>query len=617
MRKSLKVLLISVGVLIVLIGVVGITYAYLMVGKTQDQANTFYTNGCLNISLTSNSNSINLDNIYPITDIEGLDTTSYDFTIQNTCNTNANYQINLESINEQANSLNADYIKVSLSSDTVGNVISTLSNNTSISPTISNAYEAYNLYTGTLTANETKTYHLKLWIDYDATKEQAASKTYSSKINVVANPEIDVVDTLEAQFSLKGKTVTTSLSNNVTSATYCISDSNICTPNISANISNNSYSIELEEKESKQIVCTKLNSTSKVICSEPLIAKALASDVILAGKTISSSRSSSITGVLTGNESNDSKTIYTTEDDWGTSYFFAGLPNNNWVSFAGHYWRIIRINGDGSIRMIYSGTGSAQTSGTSTQITVDGTNTFRYNPTYEDNTYVGFMTGLENECESTTSCSGSSRTTSYSQATSNTYDSNIKDVLNAWYQSNLASDADKISTEAGFCNDRKVYTGSSWSGYGTLGYGTNKTTYEPTSRFMQWSSGSSSWKSTQNPTLKCSQSNDLFTASSSSEGNKKLTNPIGLITSDEVVFAGGFGGTINSNYYLNTGQYYWTMSPYSFLGSGAHVFLVGSSGSLGSAWVHDAWGVRPVINLKADVRLTGDGTSSNPYVVSS
>lgn len=153
-----KGIIILVGVLIVAIGVViGITFAYFSTGGVQDTANTF-NSGCLNISLISNSNSINLTNTYPITDVEGLDSTSYDFTITNTCDTSSNYQINLESINEQANTLSSDYIKVSLSSDTVDQVVSTLSTNTNLTPTIEGAYESYNLYTGTLDASESKTY---------------------------------------------------------------------------------------------------------------------------------------------------------------------------------------------------------------------------------------------------------------------------------------------------------------------------------------------------------------------------------------------------------------------------------------------------------------------------
>ena len=107
----------------------------------------------------------------------------------------------------------------------------------------------------------------------------------------------------------------------------------------------------------------------------------------------------------------------------------------------------------------------------------------------------------------------------------------------------------------------------------------------------------------------------MFTVSGSSKGNHKLTYPIGLITSDEVVLAGGFGGSSNNSYYLYTGQYYWTMSPAVYNGY-AIVFRVFSDGSLSSGnGVDIANGVRPVINLKADVSFTGEGTASNPYEV--
>src|SRR5699024_3809121 len=102
MKKRIIILVVS---LIIIIGIiVGVSYAFFSTGGKQETANTF-TSGCLNISLTDASASISLSNIYPITDIEGLDTTSYDFTITNTCNTDANYEINLESLNQASNSL--------------------------------------------------------------------------------------------------------------------------------------------------------------------------------------------------------------------------------------------------------------------------------------------------------------------------------------------------------------------------------------------------------------------------------------------------------------------------------------------------------------------------------
>ena len=322
MKKSTKISLLVGGIAVVLIGVIGITYAFFSTGGTQETANTF-TSGCLNISLTDASASISLSNIYPVTDIEGLDTTSYDFTITNTCNTDANYEINLESLNQVANSLSADYIKVSLSSDTVGNVISILSDK-SVTPEIDNAYEAYNLYTGTLKASETKTYHLKLWLDYDATVEQAANKVYQSKINVVANPEIQVVDNLEATFELNDKTLTSNLTSNVTSATYCTTTSNICTPSTSASISNNSYTVELQENENKQMVCTRLNGTSKVICSNSLdIAKTtIATDLIESLYP-------------------DNQDILA-YDDYGNLRYIGADPNN-YVLFNDELWRIIGV----------------------------------------------------------------------------------------------------------------------------------------------------------------------------------------------------------------------------------------------------------------------------------
>ena len=315
-------------------------------------------------------------------------------------------------------------------------------------------------------------------------------------------------------------------------------------------------------------------------------------EYILADKTIDNSRSGAITGTLT---TNTTGTVYSVADDWGTSYVYAGAPTDNWVQFAGYYWRIIRINGDGSIRMIYAGT-STSTSGTDDQIQ-EGS----YNSKYNDNAYVGYMYG-------------STGASSYASTHANNTDSTIKGILDSWYKTNIVDKghSDKVSTEAGFCNDRKTQSGV-MSGYGTLGYGTNATTYAPLGRLMS----NGSWKSSQTPSLKCSQiANDMFTVSGSSKGNHKLTYPVGLITSDEVVLAGGLGGSNNTSYYLYTNQYYWTMSPYNFDSTGyAYVFLVNSNGTFGRDGVYNANGVRPVINLRADVTITGEGTASDPYVV--
>ena len=230
--------------------------------------------------------------------------------------------------------------------------------------------------------------------------------------------------------------------------------------------------------------------------------------------------------------------------------------------------------------MIYQGT-SANTTGTGTQLQ---TNVF--NSSYNRSEYVGYMY-----------TSG--------QQHGNTTDSPIKDVLDSWYSNNLASYADKISKEAGFCGDREMASGYSWSSQPSstiyyAGYG----------RLVQNSSS-------VNPTFKCSNSNDLYTTSSSSKGNKKLANPIGLITADEAVMAGASWSSGNSSYYLYNNANYWTMSPFNFSSNGyAYVFCVSSASRLSYASVDwTSGGVRPVINIASDVEITGSGTSSDPYIV--
>ena len=558
MNKSTKISLLIGGIAVILIGVIGITYAFFSTGGIQDTANTFQS-GCLNISLTSNSSSINLNNILPITDVEGLAGTSYDFTIENTCNTSTNYQVNLESLNEQANSLGADYIKVALSSDTNDNVISILSNNPSVTPEVEGAYEAYNLYTGTLNADETKTYHLRLWLDYDATVEQAANKVYLSKINVVANPETQVVDTLEAKFSIDNTIVTSILTSNVTSATYCVTENNICTPNTNATITNNNYTIELEESEEEQVVCTRLNGTSKVICSEPLTP--------VAGNTmteiIAGYNQSTRSNFNTAYTEETTKQVFTTTD-WTnqTTYYFAGNPIDNWVSFAGFYWRIIRVNGDGSTRLIYSGT---STSSTISDTMINKGTDYQFNSLADQNEYVGLKYEL-------------------GQQHGQSLESDMLKTLNSWFNNNISAYEQNIDNNIGFCSDRNVASGYYWSSTpNELMY------YDFVRRFS-------------NPKMLCN-ANDI------------LKIKIGLITADEVIFAGGKWSNSNTNYYLYNSYGYWTMTPYDYSDSHVALVIMGNGGFLTANSVAGSHGVRPVINLKANTLFTGTGTSANPYVV--
>ena len=120
--------------------------------------------------------------------------------------------------------------------------------------------------------------------------------------------------------------------------------------------------------------------------------------------------------------------------------------------------------------------------------------------------------------------------------------------------------------------------------------------------------------SNSSPSLTC-ETPDIYTTMDSSTGNKALTYPIGLISADEAMFVGIPWSGSNQNNYLYTGQSYWTMSPHRF-SSGAGVFYVYSGGGLKYTDVDYPLGVRPVINIRADVELTGSGTTNDPFKLS-
>ena len=312
------------------------------------------------------------------------------------------------------------------------------------------------------------------------------------------------------------------------------------------------------------------------------------------------------------------------EDDDGISYVFRGTVDNNWIKFGKDksnqdiWWRILRINGNGSLRLIYAGVGSNAPSTTDS-----GTNalTSAYNTEYNDNTYVGYYTAETNE----------KLTESYDIAHNGNTKSTVASKIDEWFvETNLDSLAQlkHIDENVGFCNDRTTATSNhGTSSYTNLGYGNNYTWYAQFDRVSQ--SNTSSYNTTeQNPTLKCTnKTRDLYTWKDHTKvGNQKLEYPVGLITIDEVIYAGGFASQSNSGYWLYTGSSYWTMTPDSFGGStndrNARVIAVSENSNLGLSYVYANRGVRPVINIKPDNVTLQDpsgnnkGTTSNPYIVS-
>ena len=248
------------------------------------------------------------------------------------------------------------------------------------------------------------------------------------------------------------------------------------------------------------------------------------------------------------------------------------------------YWRIIRTNYDGSVRLLYSGTSPDTTSG------YIGTSAF--NSANDDPMYVGYMYG-------TSGTLASNRT--------NENDSTIKTYIDNWYSNNLSSYTKYLSTEAVYCNDRKAPS-----------YNASSSLYYYVSTRLN----------AGNPTYDCEDSKDAFSGSNS---EAKLTYSIGLMTADEISYAGGvFRTSLTSPYawyYLNsagssiTGStYWWLLSPGSWDGvDGAVLWDVDGSdfpGRLDGNFAAYPISVRPAISIKGDALYSsGDGSPENPYEI--
>ena len=304
---------------------------------------------------------------------------------------------------------------------------------------------------------------------------------------------------------------------------------------------------------------------------------------------------------ITSNKNTTEALLASTEDDYGTSYYFRGAVKNNYVQFANKCWRIVRVNGDGSIKLVLHNDNTSSSSSpcaasnnstTAAFARYSGSSyTSTFNDNYNDNAYIGFMYGATGASD-------------YASAHANTNKSTILTNLETWYTNNLASYADKLADTI-WCNDKSTVSGG-------LGYGTNETDYAAYNRLA----------STKQPTLKCPNDNNggklsKFTVDDTTNGNGNLTYKIGLLTADEIAFSGSIAYTYNRSTYLqeNTGTtWWWSLSPGYFDGDYAFVWFV-NSGLLRNYGVYSDIGLRPAISLVSSTSVTGNGTSDNPYVV--
>ncbi len=283
--------------------------------------------------------------------------------------------------------------------------------------------------------------------------------------------------------------------------------------------------------------------------------------------------------------------MYAAEDTYGTSYYYRGTVDNNWVYFAGFYWRIVRVNGDGSVRLIYTGTVAPIESekvmmlGSKTAI-----NELFFNESQDLAEYVGYMYKIGDPHGLDVS-------------------STVKQHLEMWYQNNLTSYDNYISDNL-FCYDRELASSGYQNSDFTIKHASLSRLTASTTSFRSGGTG---------PVLTCSNKSDAFTVFNIDYGNGKLTYKIGLLTADEGVMAGMEPGETVDNNYLYTNRAYWLGTPFGFYTDSwdrAYMWEINSAGNIYNEFVtQHTTDVRPVISIKTNTLANGAGTWDNPYVI--
>jgi len=615
-NKKTKIAIISIVSLILV--TIGLTYAYWLVTKTQTNENVI-SSGCLDISLSNEENDITLTNQFPMSDEDGMRLVPYTFTVTNNCNTSVDYQVALEAIGEESASISSDALKVALNDK-----ITLLSKSKVLVPTISEAYSSYRIALGTLEGadenndKDSISYELRIWIDAEADIEEM-NKTFKSKISVtvgqgISNPikegtlAYDIVygyndpedietlsgtqysevidsetslsdyminldsyywgsdyifDEASGQFFLSGEVVKETMANCAKGTTEC-----------------GKYMIKKEEASSNS---TTVGSELYYVPSLEGIETESYNNFQLS--VIKHTASQMYVGDFSATKEGEAG-LYKASDNSGDSYYYRGDVENNYIKFgkisetskegyslseysysgfqyypdittcsgstctslAGEdmYWRIVRVNGNSTIRIIYAGT---------------------------------MINGEIKEVNRTESDLKYGSTDDYTQ-------SFIKDKINDWYNNRLIQYSNYLSDET-FCNETSVNTPVKQSyAYYRLSVGNN-------------------------PTLTCDKNYEL------SVSNSRLTYPIGLLTADEAVMA-GLNSTENGISYISSAGSFFTMTSGEYPNYATAIYTVGkklsADSSTTTAYSYMAE-LRPVINLKADVKFEGNGTIDTPYKI--
>ena len=593
-KKRMLILCIMLAVVLM---ITGVSYAVFTNYSSQTDANTLAAS-CMDLEFNG-QNEINLLNTYPISEGEALEQTPYTFTIKNKCDNYIEYYV-IASVISTTNKVDSKYVKVSLlgDNDLNGTAINTLESiSTPQSLSKYNITENYILKRGDgISKDESRTFNFRMWLDSNNkdiwTKEDIEGKDYQVKISVVGTVKTRPKDDLYVAALIDG----------VESSTFPTTDKYTASVECTRNGKKIDANESITWNGTKWLLSTAI-SDGNVRCNATFITKVPTfAETILAKNEVKVPITTPGAAISTADEA----LLASAEDDYGTSYYFRGAVTNNYVEFANKCWRIVRVSGDGSVKLILHNdnkTGvanpcdAANNSASAAFARYSGeTYKSAFNTNYNDNAYVGFKYGTVGAGD-------------YALTHANTNKSTILTNLEAWYEKNNLKNYEKVIADTVWCNDKTNVTDTTFNPYNYsnvngLGYGTNVTIYGATQRLVSTSRSAGG----TGPSLKCN--GEL----------SKINSKVGLITADELALAGYAAGTGNTTTYLQenaTDTYWWSLSPSGFDGGGASVWSVGgSSGGFGGNGVDYAGGVRPSISLKSTTNVTGNGTSDSPFIIS-
>ena len=651
-EKEKKKRTILYGLLVTVLVLIGVTYAYYRITKTQTNSNVIGIRTCLDTTLTEETSEIVLSDAFPISDEDGLKQSPFTFTLTNNCD--SYIKITIALVSEYRTSTNTaylkdNYVKSNLSTKGTTDGSSVILSSLSLGEVDVNK-EGYVLKTTGLKNKEAKSFDLRLWLDSETTNEQGLNKTWKGKIVVSVVAAEEPAPAPNGWYEAGNGTLLAALRDSNTLKTpittpgaevsaYTFDD----VPNQTASVSSTYQAYYITYGTGWEANGTNFDLTGAAVTSDTyansyssLVGKYLPNYSLysagsnIAGTMRTTTNLSSVYYVVSATqnsfvykESSSLKNtieaeLASTEDDYGTSYYFRGAVTNNYVIFANKCWRIVRVGGDGSVKLILhndntSGSAnpcnSANNSASAAFARYSGTTyTSKFNSNYTDNAYVGFMYGTP----------GSS---TYEATHANTNKSTILTNLETWYNNKLKT-YESVIDDTVWCNDKTnvtdtTYNPTDYGGNATgLGYGRNKTYYGAYQRLVSTSFRAGG----TGPSLKCN--GEL----------SRITSKVGLITADELAFAGYAYYKGNTTTYLQenaTSDYWWSLSPSIFFGAGAYggsayVWNVrGSSGIFDSALVnysgttvYGSYGLRPSISLRSTTKVTGNGSSESPYIIS-